>query len=136
MFGNNRIEISFPYTGNNAVFSDGWLSQSMDENYRWFLSTAEIDMNLSRQSRLEIRGFIPENVENVSYILLRINGMEVYRENMGNNEMVDISVDISEWIKHYRKNQIEIETDGIRNPAETDEDQRCFSGFVDFICID
>ena len=136
MFGNNRIEISFPYTGNAAVFSDGWLSQSMDENYRWFLSTAEIEMDLSRQSRLEIRGFIPESVENISYILLRINGTEVYRENMGNNEMVDISVDISEWIKHYRKNQIEIETDGIRNPTETDEDQRSFSGFVDFVCIE
>lgn len=136
IFGYRKIEISFPYSGNDAVFSDGWLPQTMDEKYRWFLNTAEIDMFLSVQSRLEIRGYIPENVENVSYILLKINGTEIYHENIENNQVIEISVDITEQVRCYQKNQIEIEMDGIRNPIETDEDQRSFSGFINFICIE
>ena len=49
--------------------------------------------------------------------------------------MIELELDMSEYVRHYRENCIEIETDGIRIPKETDEDPRNFSARVDWIKI-
>lgn len=135
LYSNSKIEVVFPYYKNEVVFFDGWLPQNNEEEYRWFLNTAKFETILSRHTKLEIKGYIPENVNNISYIRLKINGTEIYYKDVTNEKTININIDISEQVKYFEKNIIELETDGSRIPSKPEDDQRSFSAFIESICI-
>ena len=135
LYSNSKIEVVFPYYKNEVVFFDGWLPQNNEEEYRWFLNTAKFETILSRHTKLEIKGYIPENVNNISYIRLKINGKEIYYKDVTNEKTININIDISEQVKYFEKNIIELETDGSRIPSKPEDDQRSFSAFIESICI-
>ena len=127
------MEITFPCKKGGVVFTGGWLAQSEAEDYRWMEGNAELGTTLIDQSRMEIAGYIPESVQGVSCMVIRMNGNELYREAAGSGQMIAVDLDISDHVKAFRRNTIEIEIDGTRTPKETDADQRSFSAFINSI---
>ena len=125
-----RIAVSFPYEGNMVSFQGGWLPQGEGEDYRWMEGSARLKTILIGQNALEINGYIPDTVENISCIIIRINGNEAYREPAGPGQLIELRLGLKEYRKAFRRNTVEIEIDGVRIPGEEDVDQRRFSAFI------
>ncbi len=130
-----EIDVRFPCQETVVTFEGGWFPQGDTEAYRWFSRKADLKIFLVDQNMLSIGVHIPDTVENITYLAIRINGEEAYREEALAGTMIELELDMSEYVRHYRVNCIEIETDGIRIPKETDEDPRNFSARVDWIKI-
>jgi len=124
------IEVDFPYGGDMVVFGEGWLPQSGTEDYRWFAERAEFRAFLIGQDELEMRGYIPDNIENISYLSMMVNDVVVYHEPASGGQLIEISLDVSEYVRQYGNNTFVIETDGVRIPLETDADQRILSALI------
>lgn len=116
-------------------FDSGWYAQSSNENYRWIDKKSEFTTYIIKQNNLNITGYIPDNVENMSYISIKINGVEICREQVSSNQQIDICMDISKYTKAFQKNTFEIEMDGVRVIKETDVDLREFSALINSILI-
>ena len=110
-------------------FQGGWLPQGEGEDYRWMEGSARLKTILIGQNALEINGYIPDTVENISCIIIRINGNEAYREPAGPGQLIELRLGLNEYRKAFRRNTVEIEIDGVRIPGEEDVDQRRFSAF-------
>lgn len=130
-----KIEATFPYRGVMVDFKEGWLEQSGSEPYRWFKKQAVFEIFLTKQDMLKLSGYIPENIENVSYLSLKINGTEAFHQDESKGQAVEIQLDISKYVRPFRKNLFEIQTDGVRVPEKKDADQRSFSMFVQRILV-
>lgn len=127
------LEIKFPYQPNLVTFSGGWLPQSEAEDYRWFEKQAELQTILVDQNRLKITGYLLDSADGATYIAVKMNGEELYREAAAGGQMIDIELDIEKYRRAFRKNTLEIETDGVRVPDVDDVDQRSFSAFINTI---
>ena len=125
-----EIYVSFPYYQRQITFGDGWLPQNQIEEYRWIEHDAEFSSFLLNQNTLEIKGYVPENVTGVSMLTIRVNELDVCSVDISSNQIIDIKVDISEFVKKYGKNEFTIGVDGLRVPGETDADQRIFSALI------
>ncbi len=130
-----KIEVTFPYKKSMVSFDSGWYAQSSNENYRWIDKKSEFTTYIIKQNNLNITGYIPDNVENMSYISIKINGVEICREQVSSNQQIDICMDISKYTKAFQKNTFEIEMDGVRVIKETDVDLREFSALINSILI-
>lgn len=135
VYDGGKIQVSFPYRKKMVAFEEGWFPQSKQEQYRWIEKDARFTAYLLDQDYLELTGYIPQNVDNMSYISLKINGREAYREKASCDQQIEIRMDISEYVEKYGKNLFEIEMDGARNPDESEADQREFSALVNSILI-
>lgn len=130
-----EVEILFPYHGSKVILGDGWFAQSDTEDYRWFSGSAAVKVFLVDQDELSISGYIPDTVEDITYLLIRVNGEEIYRETAVSESLIELKLDIAEYVRPFRENIFEIETDGIRIPGEGDEDQRSFSALINSIVV-
>ncbi len=130
-----RVEVTFPYEGDAADFSGGWLNQSDGETYRWFEGAAQVGIMLKRQKSLEIHGYIPESVENITYMAVSLNGAEIYHEPVCCGSAIDIQLDIGKYVFPAQVNLLEIFTDGIKIAGEDDADKRDYSAMVNLILI-
>ena len=131
-----KIEATFPYRGALVKFEEGWLAQNDAEPYRWIQKKATFQVFLTRQDELTLTGYIPENIEQVSYVSIKVNGKEVAYKAAVSGQNVEIQADLSKAVHTYRKNIFDIQTDGMRVPKETEADQRSFSMLVQKIRID
>lgn len=125
-----EIYVSFPYLQKQVAFGEGWLPQSQMEDYRWIEQEAEFTSFLINQNILEVKGYIPENVIDVSQLTIQVNESNVYLSDVSSNQIIDIKLDISEFVKKYRINKFVIKIDGLRVPGESDADQRTFSALI------
>lgn len=130
-----RIEITFPYAGTEVNFEGEWLPQSDTEDYRWMEGRAEVKTFLTSQKEMEIRGYIPDTVADVTCLSIRMNGEELYRQAAVPGQLIELHLELAGHLKPFRRNTFEIEIDGVRIPGETDVDQRRFSAFFDKIVI-
>lgn len=131
-----KIEVDFPYEKGTVIFCGGWLPQGDTEDYRWFDRQASFQVLLTGQDRLQMQGHVAEEVEGISYLSLKMNGKEIYRETVTGGQFFEISEDISGEVRKYWYNTFEIETDGIRIPKEEGGDPRQFSAFISSIEIE
>ena len=130
-----EINITFPYQGNSVIFQEGWFAQNNDEAYRWFSEQAKLKVFLTNQKHLVIKGYIPEGIDNISYLSVKLNQTELYHSPVAEGTLIEISLDISEYVSSYRNNILEITTDGHRIPTLSDADQRALSANVSSILI-
>lgn len=128
-----RIQLDFPYRNAAASLKGGWLPQSDGEDYRWFNRQAEIEIFLLTQENVEIKGYIPDNIQNTSYFSVILNGEEIYQEQISAGQLIEIYLPSPEALKPCRVNTLEIKTDGFRIPAPEDADQRVFSAYISSI---
>lgn len=134
-YGGGKIKVSFPYWRSRVTFESGWFPQGSSENYRWVEKNSEFTVYLRDHSELEIAGYIPDNIANMSYIGIRINGMEAGRIDAACGQQIDIKLDISEYVEPRAVNSFKIEMDGERIVTKTDADQRTFSALINSILI-
>ena len=90
---------------------------------------------LKRQKSLEIHGYIPESVENITYMAVSLNGAEIYHEPVCCGSAIDIQLDIGKYVFPAQVNLLEIFTDGIKIAGEDDADKRDYSAMVNLILI-
>lgn len=124
------ISVTFPDNSSSVDFKNGWLPQGDGENYRWVEQISNFDVLLVKQTELHIEGYVPENVSNMSKVVIYMNDYVVLEKDLNNGEGFIYDISISEYVKKFTKNNIRIELDGSRIPKETDEDQRTFSALI------
>lgn len=132
---NGRMEVSFPDSAGKVTFGEGWFPQSDMEDYRWMGKQAVMRVLLTNQETVEFNGYVPEKVDNISYVSVKVNGKAVCRESVESGQLFGLRLDISDVSRKYWFNTFEIETDGIWIPGEEEEDQRRLSLYIGSIAI-
>ena len=121
---------TFPDKQHIAEYGSGWLDQSDNEEYRWVQNESELNVMLMDQNTISIKGYIPANVEGASYFIIKINNEIVCKMTVSNDMELNVTQDISSYIKRNKKNNIVFQFDGIRKPKQNDVDIREFSALI------
>lgn len=124
------VTIHFPDKQHIAEYGSGWLDQSDNEEYRWVQNESELNVMLMDQNTISIKGYIPANVEGASYFIIKINNEIVCKMTVSNDMELNVTQDISSYIKRNKKNNIVFQFDGIRKPKQNDVDIREFSALI------
>ena len=101
---------------------------------RWYSdyrkNESELNVMLMDQNTISIKGYIPANVEGASYFIIKINNEIVCKMTVSNDMELNVTQDISSYIKRNKKNNIVFQFDGIRKPKQNDVDIREFSALI------
>lgn len=124
------FQVTFPNSSSQITFDTGWLEQSLDEAYRWIEIDSRAKVFLVDQKSLFIKGYIPDNIANISQVQIFINNKMVYEEEVSPNYLLDITLNIAKY-KKIGINDIRIVFDGCRIPHEGDLDVRRFSALIE-----
>ena len=124
------VTIHFPDKQHIAEYGSGWLDQSDNEEYRWVQNESELNVMLMDQNTISIKGYIPANVEGASYFIIKINNEIVCKMTVSNDMELNVTQDISSYIKRNKKNNRVFQFDGIRKPKQNDVDIREFSALI------
>lgn len=130
-----KISITFPYNYNNVTFGEGWLEQSEGENYRWVGKHSELSIWLHEQKMLHIEGYVPEHIQDMTTLKIFINNNEISESAIKSGQQILCDIDISQVVQNNASNKVQLEFDGVRVPAEEDQDKRIFSALISKIDI-
>ena len=128
------IQTVFPNKG-QFYLDEGWLPQMKGETHRWMKKRAIFGSFLFDQNRVIIKGYIPGDVTNASYIQLSLNGQKVLWLEVKEDFLIDLDVDISNYVNPFGMNAFEIETDAMKIPGEKDADVREFSALFSSLTV-
>lgn len=126
-----EIILAFPQTQQRKVVcGEGWIDQSAGENYRWIKKTSHMEVILENQKKMYISGYIPPNIEELTFFSVTMNGSEVYRKEVHPGDSIYAEIPIRRYIRTNQNNEFTMELDGERVPSIDDPDQRVFSALI------
>lgn len=123
-------EITFPNSINEKFFEGNWLSQSADENYRWIEKSGYVMLkNKEGKQYLIINGYKPVEYNNVTSLIVTINGNEVGTYDITNGE-IDIKLPIEQNNEIIK---VGLNFNDVYIPDNESPDQRQLSGLISLI---
>ncbi|WP_419874600.1 acyltransferase family protein [Candidatus Pristimantibacillus sp. PTI5] len=120
--------IEFPYEKSQSIFHDGWLPQNKDENYRWVVKSASVELNFPPKANLVIEGFVPENFIEINKLNVYINNVMISGSDISPGEGFFLNIPINNTSNN--NNIITLEFNSVHIPAEKESDQRQMSALI------